>query len=85
MYPPAWLRPGPSVPTMSGPRILPTAPIPTGLLLNTFFYSAILWTVLFARGILIRSLRLRRRHCIHCDYDRAGLASGSACPECAEK
>jgi len=63
---------------------LPLRPLWWGLVLDSLVYgTAILagWTVIAQ----CRSwLRVRRRRCAHCGYDRTGITSEAACPECGK-
>jgi hypothetical protein len=61
---------------------LPIVPIWSGLAIDTLFYGTIAWGLLFLPGTLRRSRRRRGGRCLKCGYDRAGLASEAACPEC---
>jgi hypothetical protein len=65
-----------------GVEFLPVFPLWPGFALNTLFYATIAW-VLWRIPILIRRHRRRARNlCVKCAYDRAGLGTGVACPEC---
>lgn len=64
---------------------LPYTPIWRGLVVNALLFAG-LWAVAVYTpfGVLRvrRSLLRRRGRCVGCGYSRAGLASGSSCPEC---
>lgn len=76
---PNWLRP-----TQRGQfgAAIPTRIIPLGLALTSAFYGALLACAVALPRSLRTALRLRRNHCPSCNYNRHGLASGAACPEC---
>ncbi len=65
------------------PLLLPLRPIWPGFAVNTVFYAAILW-LLFTALVKVRHWRrMKRGHCIKCNYDlRGGPALDSGCPEC---
>ncbi len=68
-------------------KCIPYGPIWLGLTANTFFYAATAFPMLWLAGACRRRLRHRRRRrrnrCIHCNYDRTGLADPTQpCPEC---
>jgi hypothetical protein len=75
---PRWLRP-------KGPQWLPTAVLPLGFALNTLFYASVLLGLVECVAFARRRVRRGRGRCASCGYDRAGLAEGSACPECGGK
>jgi hypothetical protein len=62
--------------------LAPYLPLPVGFAMDTAFYGAIWWLFMAGPLKLRRHFRLRRNHCPHCNYNLAGLASGSKCPEC---
>ena len=63
------------------PRALPLRPIFPGFLIDTLFYGAIWFGLLFGFGAARRGLRKRRGLCPMCAYDlRGDLDTG--CPEC---
>ncbi len=61
---------------------LPTRILPLGFALNTLFYAAVLLGVVECVAFARRRVRRGKNRCPSCGYDRAGLAEGSACPEC---
>jgi hypothetical protein len=61
---------------------VPTRILPLGFTLNTLFYAAALLGVAEGVAFARRRVRRGRGRCPSCGYDRAGLAEGSACPEC---
>ncbi len=62
-------------------QMLPLRPIWPGFLINTVFYTAILWPLYISPFILRRHIRHKRGRCIKCGYDlRGDLDAG--CPEC---
>lgn len=61
---------------------LPITPIWSGLAVDTLFYGAIAWGLLFVPRAVRRWRRRRGGRCVKCGYDRTGLAAGAACPEC---
>jgi hypothetical protein len=63
-------------------RVIPTRVLWGQFALNTLFYAAVLLGV--AEGVAFARRRVRRGRCPSCGYDRAGLAEGSACPECGK-
>jgi hypothetical protein len=62
--------------------IVPTDILPLGFTLNTLFYAAVLLGVVEGVAFARRRVRRGKGRCPSCGYDRAGLAEGSACPEC---
>jgi hypothetical protein len=56
-----------------------------GFALNTLFYAAVLLGVVECVAFARRRVRRGKGRCPSCGYDRAGLAEGSACPECGGK
>ncbi|MFG0329682.1 MAG: hypothetical protein ACF8PN_07270 [Phycisphaerales bacterium] len=62
-------------------RPIPYAPVWPGFALNTAFYGAAWYGVLFAPGVVRRSLRRRRGACVGCGYDLRATETG-VCPEC---
>jgi len=62
-------------------RPIPVRPILPGFIVNTLFYAAIWFGVLFVPGIAKRAIRRKRGRCVKCGYDlRGDVAAG--CPEC---
>lgn len=53
-----------------------------GLLGNIAFYAALWWVLLFGVCALRTARRIRRNHCILCNYSLVGLPPNSPCPEC---
>lgn len=66
------------------PRILPLRPIWPGFAVNSIFYSAGLWLVIFGPLAVRGSVRRRRRLCVRCGYDLRGAAH-VVCPECGAR
>ena len=62
-------------------RPLPLRPIWPGFAINTVFYAAILWLLMFGVFTTRSLIRRKRGHCIKCSYDLRG-AEHEACPEC---
>lgn len=64
---------------------LPVFPLWSGLLLDTIFYAAAWWVVIFAPMSLYRAgrrqVRVSRGMCGSCGYDLRG-STGGVCPEC---
>jgi hypothetical protein len=56
-----------------------------GFALNTLFYAAVLLGAVECVAFARRRVRRGKGRCPSCGYDRAGLAEGSACPECGGK
>ena len=63
------------------PKALPFLPIWRGLLLNTIFYSSIIWLLIPGPFVLRRFIRCKRGLCVTCAYDLRGVEH-EACPEC---
>jgi hypothetical protein len=61
------------------PRALPTVPIWPGFAINTIFYAALLWVLLFAPGRVRRMIRRRRGLCPACAYP---VGTSEVCTEC---
>jgi hypothetical protein len=61
---------------------LPLRPLWTGLLLDTFFYAAIMAGLIYAPRMVRQVWRKRHGLCTTCGYARTGLAPNTACPEC---
>lgn len=62
-------------------RGLPLRPIWPGLLANSAFYAACLFTIARTTRTARRLRRMSRGHCPRCAYDRESLYS-TPCPEC---
>ncbi len=60
---------------------LPIRPIWPGFAINTVFYAAILWLLMFAVSTMRRVIRRKRGRCINCGYNLRG-AEHEVCPEC---
>jgi hypothetical protein len=71
-YPKARVRPG------GVPKSLPLRPLWPGFAINTMFYAAILWLLIFAPFTLRRWRRMRRGLCAACAYP---VGSSSVCTE----
>jgi hypothetical protein len=69
-----------------GPIILPLLPQPTGFIINTLVWAAIVLVSITAARTTLRTLRARsrRKHnlCPHCAYDRRATPPNQPCPEC---
>jgi hypothetical protein len=67
-------------------RTFPTRPIWFGLIGNTLFYAAAIWSLSWllvcAPGAARRRYRRRRGLCVCCAYKLAGLPPSTRCPEC---
>ena len=59
----------------------PLRPIWPGFIINTAFYTAILWLLNPGPFAFRRHIRCKRGHCIKCGYDLSH-ADHAACPEC---
>ncbi|MCZ6834534.1 MAG: hypothetical protein O7G85_02055 [Planctomycetota bacterium] len=66
------------------PRMLPALPIWRGHVINTTFYAALLWLLIPGPFAFRRMIRLKRGHCMKCNYDLQG-SDHNACPECGVK
>jgi hypothetical protein len=60
---------------------VPLTPIPLGLAIDSLVFGAFFFAP-YAAVVGRRALRRRRGLCPSCGYSLAGLAEGSACPEC---
>lgn len=63
-------------------RAAPTSAISRGFALNTIFYAASWWALLFGLSRARAWNRRRRGLCPRCAYSRAGLDPLAPCPEC---
>ncbi len=61
---------------------LPTGILPCGFALNTAFYAASWWMLIFGLSPARAWNRRRRGLCGRCAYDLRGLEPGAVCPEC---
>src|SRR5204863_9181926 len=80
----AFALPGPPASeSLSDPffRVLLLRPIWPGFAINTIFYAAILWLLFVAPFKLRRWRRIKRNHCVKCNYDLRGTTH-QRCPEC---
>jgi hypothetical protein len=72
-------------PNVSWVSIVPLKPMIAGFVLDTLFFAALAWTILFGPGAVMRRtterMRLMRSHCPKCNYDLRGDLKGG-CPEC---
>lgn len=59
-------------------------PIRAGLVGDLLVWTIISAGVWNGAWFVIRSFRASRGLCVHCAYDRKGLAPAAACPECGE-
>ncbi|UYV12611.1 MAG: hypothetical protein NCW75_15125 [Phycisphaera sp.] len=64
---------------------LPLLPLWPGFLLNTLFYAVLTFALVRTPRVLRRALRRRRGRCVGCGYDRDGLDTDAACPECGAR
>jgi hypothetical protein len=78
-----WARIGPD-----WAAILPYRPVWIGLIVDSLVMASLWWFVLVVPVAAFRHyrghLRVRRNHCPHCNYNLAGLAMNSPCPECGK-
>lgn len=84
----AWVfNAGPGIPRAKTTR-LPYLPIWRGLLIDTAFWGAVwfvlLWPMGLATGRLKRSRRARHGKCVWCKYDLRGIEN-THCPECGRQ
>jgi hypothetical protein len=63
-------------------QYLPLLPIWPGFAINTALYALPCLALILSLAAARKSLRRKRGHCPECNYDRAGLAAESPCPEC---
>lgn len=61
---------------------VPMQPRPTGLIVNTAFFSTLWWLVVFGPSAIRHTLRRRAGKCVKCKYDLAGIDADQPCPEC---
>jgi hypothetical protein len=63
--------------------MLPVVPIWPGFAINTIFYAAMLWMLLFVPGKIRRFIRIRGHRCPACGYQIVpGGGIGPVCSEC---
>ena len=60
-------------------RLLPFRPLPLGFAINSVFYAAILWALIWGPFALRRLLRVRRGLCPKCAYP---MGESAVCSEC---
>lgn len=77
--PPSWLK---NPRRISQLDALPYAPLWTGFAADTAIFSAVWWVLLNTPRFVVRRYRRRRGACLECGYNRAGLTTEVACPEC---
>ncbi|MEE9128668.1 MAG: hypothetical protein V3T84_01525 [Phycisphaerales bacterium] len=65
-------------------RALPLRPIWLGFTINTVFYAAVLWLVMFGPFTARRMIRRKRGCCIKCGYDLRGTSGGGGGGVCSE-
>lgn len=65
-------------------RGIPLTPVWPGFVLNTLFYTVILWLLWSAPFATRRLIRKRRGRCARCGYDLTGVKH-DVCPECGAK
>jgi hypothetical protein len=61
--------------------VLPTRPIWPGFAVNTLFYAAILWLLMFGQFAMRRAIRMRRGLCLACGYP---IGERDVCTECGK-
>ena len=67
----------------SDARILPFAPIWTGVAINTISYAVLLWMLWLSPSVVRHHIRRTRGLCVKCGYDLRGTSGGGGgCPEC---
>ncbi len=69
----------------SADRALPIGILPRGFALNTAFYAASWWMLIFGLSRARAWNRRRRELCPRCAYSRAGLDPLTPCPECGTR
>ena len=78
---PTWLRQQPGY----GYSVLsrfPLRPLWPGLIANTLLHVLVFTALFVLPGWLLRARRRAKGACLACGYSLAGIAPGSACPEC---
>ncbi len=60
---------------------LPIQPTWPGFAINTLFYAAVVWSLIFGSFALRRLIRRKRGLCVACGYDLRGCQK-PGCPEC---
>ncbi len=61
---------------------IPLVPVWPGFLINSVFYTAVLYTLAHSGMRLYRRTLIPAGHCQRCRYDLSGLEPGTPCPEC---
>ncbi len=61
--------------------MVPIRPVWPGFAVNTLFYTAILWLLIWGLSTLRRFLRLRRGLCPKCAYP---MGESAVCTECGK-
>lgn len=61
---------------------LAISPVWPGSVINTLFYATLFATPAPLLHWHTRRNRRRAGHCVNCNYNLSGLATGAACPEC---
>jgi hypothetical protein len=67
------------------PRFVPALPLRPLLgpfVLDSLFYSVVLFSLLAVPRVVRRYRRAWTGRCVRCGYDRSGLAADAKCPEC---
>lgn len=64
-----------------GGPLLPYLPVWRGIVINTVFYGAMFWLMVFSWPVGRRIIRKRRGRCLWCGYDLRGTEH-DRCPEC---
>ena len=77
-------RPLRQMPHVLPSKILPLRPLLLGLLLNTIFYSVIVWLLTLGPFTARRFIRSKRGRCIKCGYDLRNVEH-EKCPECGKE
>jgi hypothetical protein len=73
-----------AVPMLASYRYLPFRPIWIGMLADWALFAIPWFLLAVVQGSIRRYVRIRRSHCPHCNYNLAGLAMNSPCPECGK-